>query len=148
MSCNDPLMATNLIRINTFALVARLPTMYGIRERLEGGGLMSYGPNITDLFRRAGDYVDKILRGAKAGRPPGRAADQIRSRHQPDHREGAWPHRAADAARPRRRGDRMRAARVHHAARRRGGVAARGARAAARAHAADRRADVIYRKRQ
>jgi putative ABC transport system substrate-binding protein len=68
--CNDPLMATNLIRINTFALVARLPTMHGIRERLEGGGLMSYGPNITDLFRRAGDYVDKILRGAKAADLP------------------------------------------------------------------------------
>ena len=63
--CNDPLMATNVSRINTIALVARLPTMHGIRERLEGGGLMSYGPNITDLFRRAGDYVDKILRGAR-----------------------------------------------------------------------------------
>ena len=69
--CNDPLMATNLNLINTFALVARLPTMYGIRERLEGGGLMSYGPNVTDLFRRAGIYVDKILRGAKAADLPG-----------------------------------------------------------------------------
>ena len=63
--CNDPLMATNLNRINTFALAARLPTMYGIRERLESGGLMSYGPNITELFRRAAEFVDKILRGAK-----------------------------------------------------------------------------------
>jgi putative ABC transport system substrate-binding protein len=62
---NDPLMATNLNRINTFALAARLPTMYGIRERLESGGLMSYGPNITELFRRAAEFVDKILRGAK-----------------------------------------------------------------------------------
>src|SRR5262249_29290312 len=68
--CNDPLMATNVHRINTFALVARLPTIHGIRERLEGGGLMSYGPNVTDLFRRAGDYVDKILRGAKAADLP------------------------------------------------------------------------------
>ena len=63
--CNDPLMATNLNRINAFALAARLPTMYGIRERLESGGLMSYGPNITELFRRAAEFVDKILRGAK-----------------------------------------------------------------------------------
>ena len=44
---------------------ARLPTMYGFREYVEAGGLVSYGPNIPDLFRRTGDYVDKILRGAK-----------------------------------------------------------------------------------
>jgi putative tryptophan/tyrosine transport system substrate-binding protein len=39
--------------------------MYGNRENVEAAGLMSYGPNFTDLFRRAGDYVDKILRGTK-----------------------------------------------------------------------------------
>ena len=61
----DPLVNTNRIRINTLALGARLPTMYGIREYVEAGGLMSYGPNFPDLFRRAADYVDKILRGAK-----------------------------------------------------------------------------------
>jgi putative ABC transport system substrate-binding protein len=44
---------------------ARLPTIYGSREYVESGGLMSYGANFADLFRRAGDYVDKILRGAK-----------------------------------------------------------------------------------
>jgi len=61
----DALLNTNRIRINTLALVARLPTMYGARENVEAAGLMSYGPNFTDLFRRAGDYVDKILRGTK-----------------------------------------------------------------------------------
>ena len=61
----DPLVNTNRIRINTLALGARLPTMHGIREYVEAGGLMSYGPNFPDLFRRAADYVDKILRGAK-----------------------------------------------------------------------------------
>jgi putative ABC transport system substrate-binding protein len=61
----DALMNTNRIRINTLALVARLPTMYGARENVEVAGLISYGPSFTDLFRRAGDYVDKILRGAK-----------------------------------------------------------------------------------
>jgi putative ABC transport system substrate-binding protein len=39
--------------------------VYGNRENVEAAGLMSYGPNFTDLFRRAGDYVDKILRGTK-----------------------------------------------------------------------------------
>jgi putative ABC transport system substrate-binding protein len=61
----DPLVNTNRVRINTLALGARLPTMFGIREYVDAGGLLSYGPNIPDLFRRTGDYVDKILRGAK-----------------------------------------------------------------------------------
>jgi putative ABC transport system substrate-binding protein len=63
--CNDPLLSTNRDRINSSALRARLPTMHGFREHVEAGGLLSYGPNFPDLFRRAGDYVDKILRGAK-----------------------------------------------------------------------------------
>jgi putative tryptophan/tyrosine transport system substrate-binding protein len=61
----DPLMNFNRVRINTFALAGRLPTMYVQREYVEAAGLMSYGPNYPDLNRRAGDYVDKILRGAK-----------------------------------------------------------------------------------
>jgi putative ABC transport system substrate-binding protein len=63
--CNDPLVNTNRVRMNTLALAARLPAIYGFRELVEAGGLMSYGPNYSDLFRRAADYVDKILRGAK-----------------------------------------------------------------------------------
>jgi ABC-type uncharacterized transport system substrate-binding protein len=63
--CADPLMNTHRVRINTLALGVRLPTMHGFRDYVEAGGLMSYGPNIPDLFRRAGDYVDKILRGAR-----------------------------------------------------------------------------------
>jgi len=62
---SDPLLYANRVRINTLALGARLPTMHGTREYVEAGGLMSYGANFPDLFRRAGDYVDKILRGAK-----------------------------------------------------------------------------------
>jgi putative ABC transport system substrate-binding protein len=61
----DPLVFTNRIRINTLAQGARLPTMYGQREYVEAGGLVSYGANIPDLFRRSAEYVDKILRGAK-----------------------------------------------------------------------------------
>jgi putative tryptophan/tyrosine transport system substrate-binding protein len=68
--CVDPLVNTHRIRINTLALAARLPTMHGLREYVEAGGLMSYGPNLPDLLRRAADYVDKILRGAKPGDIP------------------------------------------------------------------------------
>src|SRR6516165_8292222 len=61
----DPLVITNRARIRTLAMGARLPTIYSSREYVEAGGLVSYGPNFSDLFRRAADYVDKILRGAK-----------------------------------------------------------------------------------
>jgi putative ABC transport system substrate-binding protein len=61
----DPLVIANQIRINTLALGARVPTMHGLREYVEAGGLMSYGPNFPNLFRRAAEYADKILRGAK-----------------------------------------------------------------------------------
>jgi putative ABC transport system substrate-binding protein len=60
-----PLLTTNRSRINTLALAARLANIHTFREYVEVGGLMSYGPNFPDLLRRAGDYVDKVLRGAK-----------------------------------------------------------------------------------
>jgi putative ABC transport system substrate-binding protein len=68
--CADPIISTNRIRINTSALSARLPTMHGFRDYVEVGGLMSYGPNNANLFRRAAEYVDKILKGAKPGDLP------------------------------------------------------------------------------
>jgi putative tryptophan/tyrosine transport system substrate-binding protein len=61
----DALTNTHRVRINTLALAERLPTMHATREGVEAGGLMSYGPNLPDLFRRAADHVDKILRGSK-----------------------------------------------------------------------------------
>jgi putative tryptophan/tyrosine transport system substrate-binding protein len=63
--CVEPLVNTNRTRINSLALNARLPTMYALREYVEAGGLMSYGPNIPYQYRRAADFVDKILRGTK-----------------------------------------------------------------------------------
>jgi putative ABC transport system substrate-binding protein len=63
--CPDATINANHARINTLALGARLPTMHGNQESVEVGSLMSYGPNYPDLYRRAADYVDKILRGAK-----------------------------------------------------------------------------------
>jgi putative ABC transport system substrate-binding protein len=61
----SPLMTTNRVRINILAVGARLPTMHGQWDNVEAGGLMSYGANFPDLYRRAADYVDKILRGTK-----------------------------------------------------------------------------------
>ncbi len=103
----DALVMTNLVRINTLALGARLPTMHGSRDYVESGGLMSYGPNFPDLFRRAGlGRQDSARR--EACRPPGRSADQVRSRHKPDHRQGARPQDPGGFPAARQRGHRMR----------------------------------------
>jgi putative ABC transport system substrate-binding protein len=66
----DPLISSNRLHINAFALRARLPTIHGVRDLVEAGGMMSYGPNFPDLFRRAAGHVDKILRGAKPANIP------------------------------------------------------------------------------
>ena len=57
----DPLLNTHRVQINTRALGARLPTMHAVREAVVAAGLMSYGANAPDLYRRAAEYVDKIL---------------------------------------------------------------------------------------
>jgi putative ABC transport system substrate-binding protein len=67
---SSPLTTTNRVRINTLALGRRLPAIYGDREFVEVGGLISYGPDFANMYRRAADYVDKILRGAKPGDLP------------------------------------------------------------------------------
>jgi putative tryptophan/tyrosine transport system substrate-binding protein len=66
----DPLVAANRRRIITLALGARLPTIFNNRAFVQAGGLMSYGPNYSDLFRRTAELVDKILRGMKPGDIP------------------------------------------------------------------------------
>src|SRR5262249_53996251 len=68
--CASPLVNANHARINTLALGARVPTMHAVRDFLGAGGFMSYGPSLPHSFRRAADYVDKILRGAKPGDLP------------------------------------------------------------------------------
>jgi putative tryptophan/tyrosine transport system substrate-binding protein len=67
---NDPLVDSNRDRINTAALAGHLPTMYGSREHAEAGGLMSYGADFGDMFRRAAVLVDKILKGASPAALP------------------------------------------------------------------------------
>ena len=66
----DALIVANREHIIKPAFGARLPTIFNIREFVQAGGLMSYGPNFPDMFRRAADLVDKILRGAKPGDIP------------------------------------------------------------------------------
>jgi putative ABC transport system substrate-binding protein len=61
----DPLVSTIRSQIIAMALRARLPSTFGSRDFAESGGLMSYGPKLTDSFARAADFADKILRGAK-----------------------------------------------------------------------------------
>jgi putative ABC transport system substrate-binding protein len=68
--CIDPLVNTNRVQINSLALAARLPTMHSSRDNIDAGGMISYGPDITDLFRRAAEFVDKILHGARPGDLP------------------------------------------------------------------------------
>jgi putative ABC transport system substrate-binding protein len=67
---SDPLFNFNRVQINALAQSVQLPTVAGFRQFAEAGGLISYGPNFPDLFRRAAEYVDKILRGTKADELP------------------------------------------------------------------------------
>ncbi len=66
----DPLFISWQKQIANLAMTGRLPSVFARRENAEAGGLMSYGPNLTDLFRQAATYVDKILKGAKPGDLP------------------------------------------------------------------------------
>jgi ABC-type uncharacterized transport system substrate-binding protein len=66
----DTLVVANRTRIIILALAARLPAIFNSREYVKEGALLSYGPNFPELFRRAADYVDKILRGTKPGDIP------------------------------------------------------------------------------
>jgi putative ABC transport system substrate-binding protein len=66
----DALLNANRLRINTLALGARLPSMHEFRESVEAGGLMSYGPNLASMFRRAAELTDRILHGTKPGDIP------------------------------------------------------------------------------
>jgi putative tryptophan/tyrosine transport system substrate-binding protein len=67
---DNALVNANRTRIITFALGARLPTICSIRDYVQAGGLMSYGPNVPALFRRTAGLVDKILHGTKPGDIP------------------------------------------------------------------------------
>jgi putative ABC transport system substrate-binding protein len=67
---SDAMLSSHRTRLADLAARSRLPSAYGVRESVEAGGLMSYGPSFLDLHRRAATYVDKILKGAKPAELP------------------------------------------------------------------------------
>jgi putative ABC transport system substrate-binding protein len=66
----DPLVNSNLGRIIASSSAARLPMLFNVGDFVKAGGLISYGPSFSDMFQRAAEYTDKILRGAKPGELP------------------------------------------------------------------------------
>ena len=135
----DALLYNHRKQIASLAAANRVPAMYFFREFVADGGLMSYGPSDTDLFRRAASYVDKVLRGAK----PGDLPIEQPTKFELVINQGVArtiERSARDFARPRRRGHRVKRRRVHYGARRRCGLADGGAGAAA-ANAPDRCSD-------
>jgi len=93
-------------RIVELAAAHSLPAIYPFDFFARNGGLMSYGVDIDDMFKRAASYIDRILRGTNPADLPVQA-DEIPAHHQPQDRQGARGHDPADAPRYRRRGDRM-----------------------------------------
>ena len=79
----------------------RLPAVYSRRTHVDSGGLISYGPDLLDHYRRAAGYIDRILKWREASRPTGASADQVRVGDQSQDGEGARPRRATYAARAR-----------------------------------------------
>jgi putative tryptophan/tyrosine transport system substrate-binding protein len=67
---SEPLTNANKSKIIKAATAAKIPTIFGFREFVDAGGLISYGPNFTDLFERAAEFTDKILRGATPANMP------------------------------------------------------------------------------
>jgi len=96
-----PTAFNNYARKRIFSLAAhlRLPAVYPFRHYAADGGLMSYGFDTPDLFRRSASYIDRILRGEKPANLPVQAPTKVRISHQPTDREGTRPRGASHAAR-------------------------------------------------
>ena len=126
----DTVFRTYRQRIAELAAAARLPAIYGYRDHVEAGGLISYGPKLEENYRRAATYVDKILKGAKPSDLPIEQPTKIELVINLKTAKALGLDVPPTPTRPRRRGDRMRRREFVSATRRRGSVAARGAGAA------------------
>jgi putative tryptophan/tyrosine transport system substrate-binding protein len=100
----SPLFFTERSRIAALAIAIHLPTLYGFREHVEEGGLISYNINMRENFRRAATFIDKIMRGAK----PGDLPIELPTKLEPEDCQDARNHYSTCAACSRRRGDRVR----------------------------------------
>jgi putative tryptophan/tyrosine transport system substrate-binding protein len=94
----------NLDLITSLGARSRVPTIYPYRYMVAAGGLISYGVDSADLYRRATAYIDRLLKGRQTRRSASPATDQVRTCHQPEGRQGTRHRYPRDAARPRRRG--------------------------------------------
>src|SRR5262249_55713157 len=93
-----PLMLANGKRIAGYALKSRLPSIYVRREFVDAGGLMSYGADLADSYRRVAYFVDKILKGAQARRSSCRATEEVRVHRQSESGQADRPHDSAQCA--------------------------------------------------
>jgi ABC-type uncharacterized transport system substrate-binding protein len=93
--------------IITLAARYKLPAVYYARYFVTDGGLLSYGPDTVDVYRRAAGYVDRVLKGEKPADLPVQAPTKYELVINPQDRQRPRPHRGAHAARARRRGDRV-----------------------------------------
>jgi transposase len=103
---SNPLSLAYRTRIGYLAEKAGLPTIYLYRAHVDAGGLISYGPDLADMFRRCGGYVGRILRH-QACRPPHRAPSEVRAGREPQDRESPRDYHSGNNPGARRRGDRV-----------------------------------------
>ena len=90
----DPLFNNRREQLVALASRHAIPAMYEWRESVDAGGLISYGPNFTDLVRQVGTYAGKDFQGRQPCRLADPTADKVRASHQLEDREGARPYRA------------------------------------------------------
>ena len=104
----SPVFTSQRTQIADLAVKSRLPAIYARREYVEAGGLMTYGVSITDLFRRAATYVDKILERRQACRSAGGAAEEVRVHRQSESGQADRPDDSAERAGESGQGDSIR----------------------------------------
>ena len=107
MVASDALFHTHSHRLAELGLRGRLVSMFAQREYVAHGGLMAYGENLYDFFKRSAFHVDRIFKGADPGELPIQQPTSLLPHYQPEDRERPRPDDFAEPPRPRRRGDRM-----------------------------------------